>query len=65
MNGNTTAAVIVLALLAWNGAILVGTAYIVFWLGHSGWWWLLALVLMSASSGANATVTTRARPDNQ
>lgn len=31
----------------WNAVIVVGAAYIVFGLGYSGWWWLLALALMS------------------
>jgi len=34
------------AMVAWNFTILLGTSYIVFWLGYSGWWFLLALVLM-------------------
>lgn len=52
MKGNTAIAVIVLALLTWNAGIVIGTAYIVFWLGYSGWWWLFALALMSGSTEA-------------
>ncbi|MGY3607646.1 MULTISPECIES: hypothetical protein [unclassified Bradyrhizobium] len=48
------AAVLVLALLLWNGVIVLGTAYIVFGLGFSGWWWLLAIVLMSGSASAKS-----------
>lgn len=29
--------------------VLGGTAYVVFWLGHSGWWFVLA-ALMSGSA---------------
>lgn len=32
--------------LLYNLILLVGTAYVVFGLGFSGWWFLLALVLM-------------------
>jgi hypothetical protein len=55
------AAIVAFALvfLAWNGTILVGTAYIVFWLGYSGWWWLLAVILMSGSAGATDKATKR------
>jgi hypothetical protein len=51
-------AIVVLALIAWNGTILIGTAYIVFWLGYSGWWWLLAVVLMSGSASASDKVSS-------
>ena len=30
--------------------IVIGTAYIVFWKGHSGWWWLFALILLTGST---------------
>lgn len=33
-------------LMAWNGIVLGVTAYAVFWLGHSGWWFLLAVFLL-------------------
>lgn len=29
----------------WDGMIFGGTGYAVFWLNHSGWWFLLALLL--------------------
>lgn len=38
-----------LYIIAWDGAILVGATYLTFIQGRSGWWWLFALVLMSAS----------------
>jgi len=28
--------------------IVAGTAYLVFWLHHSAWWWLLAVWLISS-----------------
>lgn len=31
---------------AYNLIVVAGTAYIVFWLGHSGWWFLLTVLLM-------------------
>lgn len=45
-----TVIAVLVYLLVWNGAIIAGTAYAVFWLGYSGWWWLLALVLMAGGS---------------
>lgn len=30
----------------WNAAVLGGTAYYVFERGHSGWWFLLACLLL-------------------
>ena len=33
-------------ILVWNAFVLVGTTYIVIWLDHSGWWFLLALLLL-------------------
>jgi hypothetical protein len=29
----------------WYGGLIGGCAYIVFWLNHSGWWFLLAIIL--------------------
>ena len=42
-------ALVVVALLRWVWVftLLIGTSYVVFWLGHSGWWFVLALLLMS------------------
>jgi len=31
----------------YNLAIIFGTAYLVFGLGHSGWWFLLAIILLA------------------
>lgn len=42
-------ALVLLALMACNMVILGTTAYVVFWLGHSGWWFLLALCLCGGS----------------
>lgn len=30
----------------WSLMIVLGTAYIVFVLGYSGWWWALAICLL-------------------
>lgn len=32
------------SVLAYNAVLVFGTAYIVFWKGHSGWWFLLTIV---------------------
>lgn len=34
--------------MGWALLVMLGTAYIVFWRDHSGWWWVLAVVLMTA-----------------
>ncbi len=34
-----------LVLLIWNLTLLIGTTYLVFWKGHSGWWFLFMLIL--------------------
>lgn len=36
-------------LLVWESLVIGGCAYVVFWRGQSGWWFLLAVIL---SSGA-------------
>lgn len=36
-------------IILWDGSILAGTTYLVFWMNESGWWYLLAMVLMSTS----------------
>lgn len=30
----------------YNAAIIIGTGYVVFELGYSGWWFLLAIILL-------------------
>lgn len=35
-----------LILVLYNVAILGFCSYIVFWRGHSGWWFLLAIILL-------------------
>lgn len=32
-------------LLLWRATVLGVCTYLVFWMGHSGWWYLLAVVL--------------------
>lgn len=39
----------ILLLAIYNLTILAGCSYIVFGLGHSGWWFLLALACMGTS----------------
>lgn len=38
------------AMLAFDFAIIAGTAYVVFWLGFSGWWFLLAALFVNYSA---------------
>ena len=48
----------VIALMyAWAAAVFGVTAYAVFWLGHSGWWFLVALIIC----GGSADLTEKAR----
>lgn len=42
-----TAALFLLFLLCWRMLVLGTCAYVVFWQGHSGWWFLLAILLCS------------------
>jgi hypothetical protein len=37
-------------LFLWNGLIIGGCSFIVFGLGHSGWWFLLSLILLAKRS---------------
>ena len=32
-------------IILWEGLIFGGTGYVVFWLNHSGWWFLAAAVI--------------------
>ena len=36
-------------ILLWEGAVLGGAWYAVFMLNHSGWWFLLAVLLSAAA----------------
>lgn len=45
----------------WNTMVWGGCGYAVFWLGHSGWWFLLAMVV---SCGINKSVTAAYRREN-
>lgn len=42
-------------LLIYRGAILGVTAYAVFWLGYSGGWFLLAILLMPGGASKDET----------
>lgn len=46
---NNCQLLLILAII-WNIFIIAGTSYIVFWKGESGWWFLLAILLMVAVS---------------
>ena len=37
-----------LLILPYNAFLISGCAYLVFWKGHSGWWFLLAVVLLKS-----------------
>jgi hypothetical protein len=39
---------VILNILAmiWNAFVLAGTTYVVFWKNQSGWWFLLAVILI-------------------
>lgn len=43
----------------WMFGIVAGTSYVVFGLGYSGWWWLLAVVLLSFVVGGEFEVKSR------
>lgn len=45
--------------MIWNAVVLGVTAYAVFWLDRSGWWFALALVLVA--SGSETAKSGRAR----
>jgi hypothetical protein len=48
---NGIAAVLIVAILiAWRVLVLGTCTYLVFWEGHSGWWFLLAILLCAGSS---------------
>ena len=54
MKDNSALVLIVAILISFNAAVLGTTAYVVFWLGYSGWWFLLALLLMSGASNVKS-----------
>lgn len=39
--------IVIIALLVFKAFIIGGCAYLVFWRGESGWWFLLAIMLSS------------------
>lgn len=55
--------VIALIYFAWNIIVLGTTAYVVFWLGHSGWWFLFALICCGSFS--EAAVRIQGRPTSE
>lgn len=38
---------IYLCVLVWNLVLICGTSYLVFWKGISGWWFVLAMLLIA------------------
>lgn len=40
--------IVSLLVLAYDAFIIGGCAYLVFWKEHSGWWFLLAVVLLES-----------------
>lgn len=48
------ATVYILCSYIWGAACLGVCTYLVFWLDHSGWWYLLAILLASNSTSTNA-----------
>jgi hypothetical protein len=43
---NTSLAVCLLCDWLWSVSILATCTYIVFWMNQSGWWYMLAIILM-------------------
>lgn len=39
-----------IAMLVFDFSIMAGTAYAVFWMGFSGWWFALAALVIGSSS---------------
>lgn len=50
-----------LYVLIWPVGLVVGTSYVVFILGHSGWWFVLTAFLLSDtySPGSWSTLATK------
>jgi hypothetical protein len=42
---STIAITYLIYIVFWYGLVIGGCAYVVFWLNHSGWWFLLAIIL--------------------
>ena len=40
-------------IVLWEAFVIGGCAYLVFWLGASGWWFILAVVLSGAAYTPN------------
>lgn len=43
-------AVWILSALTWDILVFATTTYLVFWRGHSGWWFILAVLLAGQST---------------
>jgi len=42
--------------ILWDLVIICGTGYVVFWLNQSGWWFLLALILLRFPSESEGDI---------
>ncbi len=51
---SAAAATYLLASLIWDLAVFGTCTYLVFWRDHSGWWYLLAILLCANSTSNNA-----------
>jgi hypothetical protein len=49
--------------LLWDVLIICGTAYIVFWLNQSGWWFLLAVTLLRTPSESEPNAKVSNAPE--
>lgn len=54
MKSDIAAAVYVATRFAWCVLVFGTCTYLVFWRDHSGWWFLLALLLCNGSTSNNA-----------
>jgi hypothetical protein len=45
----------VIFIILWDVFVIAGTSYLVFWEGHSGWWYLLAFCLIMSPVSVNGS----------
>ena len=51
---NLAATAYVICSYLWGALVIGMTTYLVFWEGHSGWWYLLAMILACNATANNA-----------
>lgn len=61
MSHNTIALIALAIVFSWNSIVFGTCAYVVFWLGHSGWWFLLAMIIAGGMSDV-VSITRAKRP---